>query len=131
MWTSFLRLVPWFCLHWFSIPWKVLFKTDFFVCWLVLNINKRFLAFLTFILGLNLENLKCKPKKKNDLSFVNITWNCELCILLKTRHFGWLYRNTCNLLKQCKHSNGKNINKFKKFRQSNQSFMQIHVILLV
>lgn len=49
---------------------KVFFKLIFFICQFILNINKDFLAFVTFILGLNLEfsfqHSKCK--KKHHLS---------------------------------------------------------------
>lgn len=63
------------------------FKLIFFICSFDLNINKQFLAFVTFILVIDLEfsfqYSKCK--QKHDLSFVYIAKNWELCIWLITR----------------------------------------------
>lgn len=38
-----------FCLHWFLSPVKVFKSWLYSICWFVLNINQKFLAFVTFI----------------------------------------------------------------------------------
>lgn len=61
---------------------KSCFFKDLFVsiCYFVLDINKQFLVFVTFVVGLNLElvfqHSKYEPKHK--LSFVYKTKICEL-----------------------------------------------------
>lgn len=68
-----------------------------------MNIIKQFLAFVTFIFGLNREIQNVK--KKHYLSSVYITKNCELCISLITQQLTinfWL--TIWNALpKPCKH----------------------------
>lgn len=81
---------------------KSCFFKDLFVsiCYFVLDINKQFLVFVTFVVGLNLELVfqHSKYEQKHKLSFVYKTKTCELCILLTciiwllTLNF-WLIRN--------------------------------------
>lgn len=84
------------------------FQADFSIYLFVLNINTHFQAFVTFILGINLEFSKCK--KNDDLSFVYITKNCEPCITLITRLLKlkfWL-TISISIMKHYKHWKRKN-----------------------
>lgn len=68
------------------IPVKVFFQADFSYVLIRFKHKEQFLAFVTFILGLNMgfSFYHSKCKQRHDLSFVYIPWNSKLCISLIT-----------------------------------------------